>query len=391
MRWQLLITGILVVMASGCHFFQGLRLAEVASASGKPSNVATLVSVMQKGQPVADLGVASFHVSENGQILDPGAVDLRLLDPATVAGFHTVLLIDLGHGISEDQRRQLGRATAGFVRRVRQKQSVTVLAFDGSPRTKLVGDFSIETNGTGPEQLENLTMMVPADRSRNLNGAVISALDSLDGRLERSNRPIRVGTLVVFSRGPDIAGRVPAKEFEDRISHTEHQLIYVDVAGDPISEQTTALTIRGKIEAQAVDTLPIAFENAAILANQLRSQYYLLSYCSPARSGKRNLRVEVQANDAEGQTETDAFETVFDSTGFSPSCNSGNPPRFSVVQRPSVDRATNANKPTTTTAPSDSGSVTNSNAPEPPYASDKPNDNGPDVEVPPPKKRGYAP
>jgi hypothetical protein len=265
---------------------------------------------------------------------------------------------------------------------VRQKQVVTVLAFDGSPRTRLVGDFTVEVNGTGPEQLENLMMMVPSDPSRNLHGAVTAALDALDSRLERSGRSIRLGTLVVFSRGPDVAGRVRANDLDERLSHTEHQLVYVNVTGDPTSAQTSRLTTRGKIEAEASDTLPIAFEQAAQLANKLANQFYLLSYCSPARAGERRLRIEVEVNDEDGDAHTDAIDTHFDATGFSPSCNAQTPPRFTLALRASSDR--NAATPPKTAA-------TNSTASETPTTTDDPIEPDSEIEVPPPKNRGYAP
>lgn len=381
-----LVACFLAVVVSGCHVFGGVRLTEIATATGKPSNVATVVSVTQKGQPVADLGTAAFRLSENGQELDSRAVDLRMLDPSSVAAFHTVLLIDLGHGTTEEKKRQLSRAAAGFVRRVRQKQSVTVMAFDGSPRIRLVGDFTVEASGTGPEQLENVMMMVPADPSRNLNGAVISALDTLDSRLERSNRPVRLGTLVVFSRGPDVAGRVADAEFDDRVARSEHQFVYMNVSGDPTNDHVALLTSRGKVESQGTDTLPIAFEDAAILANKLVTQYYLLSYCSPARAGERVLRVEVQVNTDDGKVESDAFETRFDSSGFSPACSSNNPPRFSIARPEGNDRAAAATKPATPTS-----AGTDTTNPDSTSTSDGQVDADDDVEVPPPKKRGYAP
>jgi len=388
-RWQPLLTSFFVALSSGCHSLGSIRLAEVATTTGKPSNVATVVSVTQKGQPVADLGIAAFRLSENGQDLDPSAVGLRLLDTSSVAAFHTVLLIDLGHATTEDKKRQLSRAAAAFVRRVRQKQSVTVMAFDGSPHIRLVGDFTVEPTGTGPEQLENVMLMVPADRSRNLNGAVVSALDILDGRLDRSSRPVRLGTLVVFSRGPDVAGRVTNAHLDERVSRSEHQFVYVAVAGDPDNDRVAALSNRGKVEAQATDTLPIAFEDAAILANKLVTQYYLISYCSPARAGERSLRVEVEVNADDGRTETDAFETRFDSSGFSPACNSGNPPRFTLAQRQAGDKNTSAAKSTTPTSPVTDGTGSSSNSSE--STGVGPDNTEPEVEVPPPKKRGYAP
>lgn len=381
MPWQRIALLLLLPLVSGCHsLFGGVRLTEVATASGKPSNVALIVTVTQKGQPVADLGPASFRLSENDQPLDARAIDLRLLDPATVATFHTFLVLDLGHASTEESRRQLARSAAAFVRRARQKQNVTVIAFDGSRRTRTVGEFSIESNGSGPEQLDNLLQMAPNDPSRNLHGAVISALDALDTKLERSNRPVRVGTVVVFSRGPDVAGRVKSDEFDERVSHTEHQLVYVDVAGDPDTSQTAALASAGRIDAQSADSLPIAFEDAASLVNRLLSHYYLLSYCSPARAGERELEVEVQVTNGDGAIDHDSFETNFDSSGFTAGCSSGSPPRFLPSRRVKANAARQPAPSTSTTEPG-TGRVIDVDETE----------TDTDTEVPPPKNRGYAP
>ncbi|HMA95308.1 MAG TPA: hypothetical protein VKP30_21615 [Polyangiaceae bacterium] len=381
MRRHSLALPFVVLLVSGCHaLFGGVKLAEVASAAEKPSNVALIVSVTQKEQPVIDLGPAAFSLREDDQPLDAEAVDLRLLDPATVAAFHTVLLVDLSHGNNDEHRRQLARAAATFVRRARQKQNVTVLAFDGSQRTRLVGDFPFESSGVGPDQLENLLFMPLGDPSRNLNGAVISAMNVLDRRLERSNRVVRVGTLVVFSRGPDVAGRVPNSDVDKRVSDTEHQLVYVDVAGDQSNDVTAALARGGAVESENAETLPIAFEEAAMRVNRLLGQYYLLSYCSPARAGERKLYVEVQVADADGKMDGDDFETKFDATGFSPNCNAGVPPRFTVVRHAGGHHSSKR------TAPGAQGDVT-VDAP----ATESEEDSEPEDEVPPPKNRGYAP
>lgn len=396
MRWRQLVTFGLTLLVSGCHGFGGLRLTAIATATDKPSNVASVVSVTQKGQPVSELGVAAFHISENDQPLDSQAIDLRLLDPSTVAAFHTVLLLDLGHGTTDRHRRQLSRAAAAFVRRVRKKQSVTVLAFDGAPRARLVTDFALDPNAAGPEFLENLMLMAPRDSSRNLRGALISALDTLDIKLGQSIRPLRVGTVVVFSRGPDIAGRVAEPDFDKRLYDSKYQFLYVTVAGDPTNDRTDALASRGKVEAQNADTLPIAFEEAGILANKLSSQYYLLSYCSPGRAGERRLRIEVQLNDADGISETDAIETRFDATGFSPNCNSAIPPRFSTAPRAIIDRAASgagAPRAATTAMPPAVPEPDLSDSPTPPLT-EEPSGGSvgeSEAEVPPPKKPGYAP
>lgn len=383
MRRQLIALSFVLLLVNGCHaLFGGVKLTEVASTAEKPSNVALIVAVTQKDQPVVDLGPAAFNLREDDQPLDAEAVDLRLLDPATVAAFHTVLLVDLSHGNNDEHRRQLARAAATFVRRARQKQNVTVLAFDGGQRTRLVGDFPFESSGGGPDHLENLMFMTAGDPSRNLNGAVISALNVLDRRLERSNRVVRVGSLVVFSRGPDVAGRIPSSDVDKRVSDTEHQLVFVNVVGDQSNDVTAALGRAGVVESQSSETIPIAFEEAAMRVNRLLGQYYLISYCSPARAGERKLNVEVQVTDADGDTDSDDFEFKFDATGFSPNCNAGVPPRFTVVRQ-----ATGRHSWSTKQAAPASQTEAGTDAP----TTEPSEDSAPEEEVPPPKNRGYAP
>jgi hypothetical protein len=307
-----------------------------------------------------------------------------LLDPSTVVAFHTVLLLDLGHASTEENKRQLAKAASSFVRKVRQRQPVTVLVFEGSARTRLVGDFTTEPNGSGPEQLDNLLAMAPADPSRNLRGAVLDGLDALDSRLEKSTRPVHVGTLVVFSRGPDVAGRISQTDFDQRLRNTDYQLVYLDVQGDTGDDVTDVLARRNRVDSQASDTLPIAFEEAGALANRLTQQYYLISYCSPARASTRQLRIEVRVPGGENETETDSIDTEFDATGFTPGCNAGSPPRFVVKKRESET-------PPSPTKNTLGGKAEGSPRSTEPSSKSVETTKGTDTEVPPPNKPGYAP
>src|SRR5690606_10159778 len=55
------------------------------------------------------------------------------------------------------------------------------------------------------------------------------------------------------------------------------------------------------------------------------SQYYLLSYCSPARSGQRVLLVEVESPKGDS---TGSVEIQFSSDGFGSGCDASKIPRF---------------------------------------------------------------
>jgi hypothetical protein len=318
---------VMLTVTTGCQSLGGVNVTAVATASGKPSNVATVVMVTQDGQPVSTLGPGAFRLIENGQALENQSVELRLLDPAKVAAFHTVLLLDMSHASTDEDRQQFGEAAAFFIRSVRVRQSVTVLGFDGSAKTRLLGEFPVDVTGAGVDHVEK-QLSKKLEPSRDLRGAVIQALELLDRRLEKSARPLRVGTLVVFSRGPDAAGRVPEYQFEMRLSQSPHKLVLVNVAGDPLDSQSALLSKDGRFQALAVESLPIAFEEAASTVEKLSNQYYLVSYCSPARARESRVRVEVQVVSDELQVDTGAVEASFDASGFTRGCNSSNPPQF---------------------------------------------------------------
>lgn len=369
---------VLCVVMTGCHlFFGGTVIEPIATASSKPSNVAALVAVTRDDSAVEGLSLSAFRIEEDGQTIDPVAANARLLEPGSVAAFHTVLLLDLGHGTSEAKRRDLSRAAAVFVQRVRQGQSVTVLGFDGSPNLRTLGEFALDPAGTGPEQLESITSVLPSDRSRNLRGAVVKALSLLDARLGTSQHPVKLGTLVVFSRGPDIAGRLAEDELEDRLDASGHRNVFIGVQGDVSDNAESRLARHGKELAQSEETLPIAFEETASLVSSLIGQYYLLSYCSPSRAGLRKLEVTVTVPLPDGKDETDSFSAEFDSQGFGPGCNSSRPPRFVVARR-----APESPAPST---PASGAPAKSPTAPqEPPQPSDDPG------VVPPPNKPYYS-
>ncbi|HEY5954974.1 MAG TPA: hypothetical protein VIV60_00425, partial [Polyangiaceae bacterium] len=134
--------------------------------------------------------------------------------------------------------------------------------------------------------------------------------------------------LVVFSRGPDMANRVSEAEFDARLNREPLRLVYVDLGGDGVDGDVEALARNGRIDAASPTALTTAFERAASLVKQLSGSYYLVSYCSPGRSGLRRLRIDVSVVGDDLETHSSSLHTEFDATGFSQGCNSANPPRF---------------------------------------------------------------
>jgi len=332
MFWRSEFCLALVATSMGCQPFGVVRLNEVGTAAGKPNNVATIVTVSRQGQPVSTLSASAFKVTENGQPLDNTSIELRLLEPTRVAKVHTVLLLDLSHATSVEERQQFSDAVGYFVRAVRAKQPVTVLGFDGTPKTRLIAEFPVDPSGSGNIQIAK-QLPAKTDPSRDLRGAVVQALDLLDQRLDRQqldkagNSP-RIGTVVIFSRGPDASGRVSTARLEERVKRSEHQLVLINVAGDLADDQVAALSADRQVHALALESLPVAFEQAASTVEKLLGHYYLVSYCSPARGQLVRLGLEVQVVGDDLEVYSDRFETEFDASNFLKGCSSANPPRF---------------------------------------------------------------
>jgi hypothetical protein len=364
----------------GCQLFGGARIKELASGSAKPGNVAILVAVTEKDKPAGGLPPSAFKISENDQAIDPDTAQLQLMEPARYATFHTVLLVDISQAKDASVRKSLAKAAAAFVRRVRVGQSVTVVAYDGSDKVRVVGDYPAESHASGPEQVDGLATLAPSDPSRNLRGAVIRGLDILNHRLAGSGSPVQLGTLAVFARGPDLAGRTPEATVEDDLSASDDKLVYIGVTGDTPDSLAKRLGQAGQELAQSSDTLPIAFENAGALVDGLLDQYYLLSYCSPARAGTRTLRVTVSVPVPDSKDETDSTSVQFDATGFTPGCDSQKVPPLVAKSKSKA-----VSKPSSSAAAKPAANAETSGE-----TSQSTSKNSDDHEAPVPTKPGYA-
>ena len=326
MLHRLIVLCLVAFAASGCQLFGGARVEAVATSAQKPSNVALLIEVTEAGEPVAGLEPQNFKLYENGQELAPDVVKRTVLDRGAVAAERVVLVVEVHGQPSSQERSRLVRATEAFVDKLRPMVSVSVYAYDGSDGLKSVGDYA---KGGGAASAAVLSTIPGPDGSRNLYGAVIDGVRQLEARLSAENKALRLGTLVIVARGPDLANR----DTEDRMAQVLESVRF-DVIGVGIGEDTPYLGFArsGVVHAQNADTLPIAFEEAATRAVATHGKYYLVAYCSPARAGERRVKVEVAYANKKGEDRGGSVEQDFDATGFGPGCDPATPPRF-VAQK----------------------------------------------------------
>jgi hypothetical protein len=358
----------------------GADMEAVATSVQKPANVAVFLKVTELDEPVTDLELKNFSVTENDQALPAHEIGLRLLPRAPLTIERVVLLIDISGKPRAELRRSLASAVEGFVEKVRTEVPVSVLAYDGSPGlkpVKPVGEYPVAPATAAAPKANLLETMTAIDESRDFYGAVLKGIKELDVRMMQEKKPLHLGTLVVFSRGPDLAGRTTEFQTEQALENKHYDVIGIGIGED--APYLEAVAHAGVILAHKEEVLPISFEDAAMRVLKTRRMYYVLSYCSPGRAGTRAMRIDLTYTDKDNDDQGASYYLEFSAEGFGPGCNSEAPPRF-VMPRP-VNEAAPQVAPSEP-APSPAEATGSEPAAKP--------DAKPDGEVaPPPDKPGY--
>jgi hypothetical protein len=297
-----------------------VQVETVGTSVQKPSNVALYVAGTAGGEPATDLEAKNFKIYENGELLSAKQTGRTLVPTTSVTDQRVVLLVDLSHDPPENQRQVIARAAEALVRKLVETVPVSVRAYDGGESLLSVGDFP---RGAKRHEIRGILTVKTRDSSRNLNGAITLGLDALDA--QRSGKPIRLGTLVVFARGPDLAGRVSEDALWEAMNETKYELVGIVIGPDT---RDLDFLRGGVVHAQDFDALPIAFEEAGSKVRALHQKYYLVQYCSPARAGTRDVRLEVSYTDIEGEEKSGSTSFELDASGFRAGCNPEATPRF---------------------------------------------------------------
>src|SRR5215475_13735691 len=191
----------------GCA--SGLNVRRVNSSEKKPNNVWVFFTVdAGKDDPVGGLSADDFKIYEDGDLISKYESKQTIQNPEVAAVMYTLLLVDMSGSVTESgQADTLVDAAKSFSDRVGKTQKVGVYAFDGEEKIHSVVPFT-EAKGQVEGGLEGLKKYKPKDPSTNLHGAVVEGLRELKSSLDKEKKPLKFGTLVLFTDGTDRAGRV---------------------------------------------------------------------------------------------------------------------------------------------------------------------------------------
>ena len=324
---------------TGCAMAGSMNVDPVAVSTQKPGNVALFVAVSEHGEAVPGLDKQAFKVYENGVALDNNQVQLTLLPTASAASEHAAVLVDMSKSLNADDKKALSASLRSFIVRLRQREAVSLYAFDGSPKTHFVADYAKDARAEPDEKdtsLDRLLAFARKDSSSSLYTAVMDGASKLTNSLNAEGRPIENGTVIVIALNPDLAGRVDDSKVRDFVASSPHHYYLMTVGPWATSADVSFLGKNGSARAASVNTLGTPLETVANAVDDSHFRNYLVSYCSPARAGARDLRLEVTTRDAQGNKSIGRYQTQFDATGFGPGCNSQALPHF-VLAKPKED------------------------------------------------------
>lgn len=357
------LTSALLVLAasSGCNLVTGgVNVEPVAVATQRPGNVALYVAVSKHGNGVLGLQKQDFKIYENGTPLDNEQIKLSLLPTEPSTSRHATVLVDMSKTLKREERKSLADALRPFIARLRQREPVSLYAFDGAEKVHLVQEYSQQEARAEPDEkdtsMERLLSFSRKDASTSLYSAVMDGARQLSASLAAEGRPVENGTLIVIALNPDTAGRVEESKLRDFIEESPHHVFLMTVGTAASAADISFIGKTGGTRAGSTMTMSAPLNDVANAVDDELFRNYVVSYCSPSRAGKRDLKLEVTTRDAKGNTSVGSYSTTFDADGFGPGCDPGATPRFVVAKRqaPAADtnKAIAANaKPSTPTKP----------------------------------------
>jgi hypothetical protein len=326
---RLLLAVLAIVAAPGCA---ALNPQLVQASAQKPSNVAVYFTVDTRGgDPVPGLTAEQFHIYEDDKLVSPFESKQTILNPEVAAMHYTLLLVDMSGSVTKSGSVPvLEEAASKFTQRVGQYQKTAIYAFDGRPDIIPIRGFTSEGSGAGA-----LGSFSTKDPSTNLNGAVVKATEVLTKQLEKAPVPLRFGTLVVFTDGTDHAHRVSRDDLMRALDSVNFDVFVIGVGAEIDEAELKAIGRNGTALSRDPGAVQVAFDKIAERIEGYSKRFYLLSYCSPARAGEHELRVEpITAEDKKG-----SLTYRFHADGFGPNCDPNRKPNFDI-RHPGVGKGT---------------------------------------------------
>ena len=317
MRTLLLPALLLSVLASGCD--NGCpSVTRLDALAGPPSMVQVTFQVKCEGEPVAAVTASDLSLTEDGQpVIDTSAFTVQKL--SQVLPSQTLILLDISSALVADGQVEATRtALVGLVETLQaQGQRVGLAIFDGDPDLRVVrewtGDLDLFT-----QALQEVDTGDRLDSARDLNGTLLQALALLDEAVGEDGDDTLAGiaNLVVVVDGPDTARRESDSAAERAVDDSVHEVFVLAQVSEAVASSLEPLAKTGFFHGEGAEGLAQAAADASDGVVAQLGKFYRLSYCSPLRSPKATLKIEVAWEDG-----SDSISFDYPTADFGPGCS----------------------------------------------------------------------
>lgn len=272
---------------------------------------------------------SDFDIYEDGSLISRLESEAQIQREEGEFLFASILLLDLSASVLNDTELPSVKSAANsFINSVMPlesdetfgSQEMAVYWFDGEEEVHLLVPFTTDrlalTSG-----ISSINESISADKSTNLNGAVVQGLSIMNSRLTeaRLNPDISAaGSLVIFTDGTDQASRVSTREAQNAVKNagTDNAIFTIGL-GDEIDEKVLDdFGSNGFELAENSFDLNSSFLAVAQKVESESKSFYVLEYCSPKRSGEHTIELRANFEDSFG-----SFRTKFNADGFVGGCS----------------------------------------------------------------------
>ncbi len=326
---RLAIVSALSLLLTACG--GGLNVTLVNAQARKPNNVWVFFTVDRgKKDPVGGLSASDFKIYQDDKLISEFESKQTIQNPEVAAVMYTMLLVDMSGSVTESgQADALVDAAKSFSDRIGKLQKVGVYAFDGDAKLHSVVPFT-ETAGQVQGGLEGLRKYKAKDPSTNLHGAVIEALRELKSSLDKDRKPLKFGTLVLFTDGTDQAARVTRDDMKKELGddkYKDYEKFAIGVGAEIDKPLLETVGTDGTELASDKNKVKDAFDKMATRIEAHTKRFYLLSYCTPARNGDHEVTVEARTKNPDG---SGSLSYKFSAKDFGSDCDPKTPPSFDM-------------------------------------------------------------
>jgi Mg-chelatase subunit ChlD len=291
---RLLALSALVLLLSGCSTCP--KVERLDATADEPALIQVLFSVQCRGEPVTTLSASDLTLFEDGEEVSRAEADWQLDQVNAVLETYTLLLIDVSASIIGDGTIDTAREVAKDFARdvVDQGQLVSVAIFDGAELIRTVIDFTDDHQAL-VDAIDGIDADDQQDPSTNLNGAIVQGLEVLDTIVSPDVEAEleSVASLVVFTDGVDLAGRTSDSKARSEVNSSDHHVFIVGLVDEEEAGELEELAKDGFFQASDPDTLSDSFGDLVDDLVAEVGKFYRLTYCSPLRSPRTTLRIQV--------------------------------------------------------------------------------------------------